>query len=121
MKYDIEEISNGVAKVRFDDGSWAEVVMSSDMTEDELDQKVWEFRPKTGTAPTFVTEGSERTAVAKPAAPTPPEDPEWLQKRKAHYGTVESQIEYITENGLQEWQDRVAYLKAQFPKPAEDE
>ena len=118
MKYDIEEINNGVAKVRFDDGSWAEVLMSSDMTEDELDQAVWEFRPKTGTAPTFATEGSERTAVAKPE-PTP--NPTWLQNSIDAYGTPESQLEYIAENGLQEWQDYVAYIKSQNPKPAEDE
>ena len=32
------------------------------------------------------------------------------------YGTLASQIEYITENGLEAWQAKVAQIKADNPK-----
>ena len=117
MNYDIEEINNGIAKVRFSDGSWAEVIMTSDMTEDELDQAVWEYRPKTGGTPTFAAEGQTRTASEPPA---PAENPDWLQNRLDAYGNAESQLEYITENGLAAWQSHVAQIKADNPKPSDD-
>ena len=40
----------------------------------------------------------------------------WLENRKGAYGTPESQIEFITENGLEAWQARVAEIKAKYPK-----
>ena len=39
-----------------------------------------------------------------------------LDKRRAEYGPVENQIEFITENGLEAWQARVAEIKAKYPK-----
>lgn len=113
MNYNIEEINNGIAKVRYEDGSWAEIVMTSDMTEDDLDEQVWAFRPKTGSAPDFAVVGDSRVA----SEPVVQERPEWLQNRIDAYGTVESQIEYITENGLAAWQSHVAQIKADNPKP----
>ena len=41
----------------------------------------------------------------------------WLENRTGAYGHVESQIEYITENGLEAWQTKVAEIKAKYPKP----
>ena len=35
-------------------------------------------------------------------------NPDWLQARLDAYGPVDSQIEYITENGLAAWQAHVA-------------
>jgi hypothetical protein len=37
-------------------------------------------------------------------------------KRIAEYGSVAEQIEYITENGLNAWQSKVAEIKAKYPK-----
>ncbi|MDP6586692.1 MAG: hypothetical protein QF535_18700 [Anaerolineales bacterium] len=40
-----------------------------------------------------------------------------IDARKKEYGTVEEQIEYITENGLEAWQTKVAEIKTKYPKP----
>ena len=37
-------------------------------------------------------------------------------KRTKEYGSIEKQIEFITENGLDAWQDKVAEIKAKYPK-----
>jgi hypothetical protein len=39
-----------------------------------------------------------------------------ISKRIAEYGSVAKQIEYITENGLNAWQSKVAEIKAKYPK-----
>jgi hypothetical protein len=39
-----------------------------------------------------------------------------VNKRIAEYGSVAEQIEYITENGLDAWQSKVAEIKAKYPK-----
>ena len=39
-----------------------------------------------------------------------------ISNRKIAYGTVEKQIEFITENGLQAWQEKVSAIKLQYPK-----
>jgi hypothetical protein len=36
--------------------------------------------------------------------------------RTKEYGSIEKQIEFITENGLDAWQDKVAEIKAKYPK-----
>mgnify|MGYP003655990273 FL=1 len=40
----------------------------------------------------------------------------WLESRIAAYGNVDKQIEFITENGLEAWQTKVAEIKARYPK-----
>jgi len=40
----------------------------------------------------------------------------WLQNRVVAYGSVEEQIEFITENGLEAWQQKVTDIKARYPK-----
>ena len=37
-------------------------------------------------------------------------------KRMAEYGSLHEQIEFITENGLDAWQTKVASIKAKYPK-----
>ena len=54
----------------------------------------WEYRDMTE---------EERTSVA-------------IDARKLEYGSVEEQIEHITENGLASWQTKVADIKARHPK-----
>ena len=39
-----------------------------------------------------------------------------IDKRKAEYGTVAKQLEYITENGLTKWQENVTAIKKKYPK-----
>lgn len=117
--YNIEKIDNGIATVRYADNSWAELVLSSTMTEADLDDLALQFAPKTGVAPSFATVGFTSTASAKPE---PVEEevvddtPTWFLKRQEAYGAVEAQLEYITENGLDAWQTKVAKIKTDNPK-----
>ena len=125
-QYTVEKVEDGIATLRYADNSWAQIVLSSDMTQEDLDDKAHEFAPKIGVAPSFVTVGLISTASAKPE-PIAPEGeqldvislPEYLQNRIAAYGDVASQIEYITENGLEAWQAHVAEIKAKYPEPTE--
>ena len=117
--YNIEEVNNGIAKVRYADNSWAELVLVSDMTEADLDDLALQFAPKTGVAPSFAAAGFTSTASAKPEPVEPAyvdPRPAWQIARQAAYGSVESQLEYITENGLEAWQTKVAGIKAANPK-----
>ena len=123
-QYTVEKIKDGIATLRYADNSWAEVVLSSDMTQEDLDDKAWQFRPKIGAAPSFVNEGALSTASQKPEPieeeiPYVDPRPQYIQDRTAAYGAATSQIEYITENGLEAWQAHVAEIKAKYPKPTE--
>ena len=40
----------------------------------------------------------------------------WLENRTVAYGRYADQIEFITENGLEAWQTKVAEIKAKYPK-----
>ena len=120
MQYTVDKIDNGIATVTFADGSWAEVVLTENMTEQDFDDLVFQFAPKTGVAPAFIQAGQSRTAQVKPEEVTPEEElvlePQWLQDRKLAYGTSLTQLEYITENGIASWQEHVAEIKTMFPK-----
>ena len=118
-QYNIEKIEGGIATVRYADNSWAELVLSADMTQEDLDDLALQFAPKTGVAPSFATVGFTSTASAKPGpiVEEPVDDrPAWLIAREAAYGSLASQVEYITENGLDAWQTKVAEIKAANPK-----
>ena len=39
-----------------------------------------------------------------------------IYKRKIEYGSVESQIEFITENGIDKWKEKVDAIKKKYPK-----
>jgi hypothetical protein len=41
----------------------------------------------------------------------------YIDLRKEAYGTVEQQIEFITEHGLTAWKSKVSEIKKQYPKP----
>ena len=117
--YTVPEITNNIARVQFSDGTQTHIELSADMTEAQFDALVHlnippHLRTGNGT-PSFLTEGSSRTAAEETQPPTPT----WLQNRIDAYGTIESQIEYITENGLAAWQAQVATIKANNPKPSE--
>ena len=112
--YNIEKVENGIATLRYADNSWAEIVLASDMTEADLDDLALQFAPKTGAKPSFLSVGDDRTAAAKPEATD--DRPDWLIARTGAYGTLDEQIEYITENGLDKWQEHVAKIKSDNPK-----
>ena len=44
-------------------------------------------------------------------------DVPYNEKRKEDYGDPYAQIEFITENGLEAWQAKVAQIKIDHPKP----
>ena len=67
---------------------------------------------KTGSGtPSFLQRSEQNSSSCIPV------NPNWLQARLDAYGPVDSQIEYITENGLAAWQAHVADIKAANPKP----
>ena len=39
-----------------------------------------------------------------------------VNNRKAEYGLLASQIEYITENGIDKWKEKVDAIKKKYPK-----
>ena len=49
-------------------------------------------------------------------AQTMSDNAEAVSNRKSEYGSVESQIEFITENGLDAWKTKVDEIKAKYPK-----
>ena len=53
--------------------------------------------------------------------PDPPKEEPYVEtyadKRLKEYGSVNKQIEFITENGLEAWQTRVSEIKTKCPKP----
>ena len=121
-QYNVEKLENGIATVRYADGSWAELRLSADMTQEDVDDLAFQFAPKAGVAPSFLSVGTTSTASAKPEPIEPePEEfvddtPAWLAARLEAYGSSISQLEYITENGLEAWQAHVAEIKAANPK-----
>ena len=124
MKYTIREINDGIATIDYADGAWATILMTSSQTEAQFDDLANEFATKTGVKPSWaVVDGAERTAAAAPVDdPAPvwieeerPTNPAWLDARIEAYGTSISQLEYITENGLEAWQEYVAAIKLANP------
>jgi hypothetical protein len=127
MQYKIEKLIDGFASVRFEDGSWAQILLHKNMTENELDEIVGQFAPKKGEAPDFIFEGQVRQVkkiaefVDASVAMTKPTEaeksaPDWVKKRLMAYGQVQNQIEFIVENGLDAWVEHVKEIKARFPK-----
>lgn len=119
MKYTVAEINNNVAKIKFSDDTWTFVELNADMTEQELDDLIFQIAPihlKSGSGtPSFLSAGQDRTAKEVTIEQSPV-IPTWLQNRIDAYGTPMSQLEYITENGLAAWQAHVADIKAANPK-----
>ena len=117
-QYIVEKLENGIATLRYSDGSWAEIVLSSDMTQEDLDDAAHQFAPKVGSVPKFVSKGfTSQTKVKTVSVEDNSESaPTWLQNRMSAYGDPMSQIEYITENGLEAWQAHVAEIKKKYPE-----
>ena len=45
------------------------------------------------------------------------EDCDYKASRLIEYGTPEEQLEFISENSLKDWKDKVDAIKAKYPKP----
>lgn len=45
---------------------------------------------------------------------------EYIANRKAEYGTVEEQLEYLAENGVEAFKRRQAEIKKRHPKPKKE-
>lgn len=126
MEYVINKVEPGFVTVTFEDESWAKISVQENITEQEFDELVLMYGPKTHQPPEFIKEGQTRTASPRPqvqienagaSVPTQQNaEPKWLRSRKEAYGPLDVQIEFITENGLQAWQDHVAEIKNLFPK-----
>lgn len=68
------------------------------------------------------TEGAAYDSIVNPPDWMIDETPEpitYEDQRMGEYGQVHEQIEYITEHGLEAWQQEVARIKALYPKPTE--
>jgi hypothetical protein len=72
LNYTITDITDGIARVEYGDGSWAELRLRANMTAEELDDLAYQFGPKPAAAPDFVTPGARRVAqpIQKPETPT---------------------------------------------------
>lgn len=121
MQYDITDITDGVATIQYSDGSITYIQLWSDMTEADLDHLAYQNSPmklRTGTSkPSFLPDGpSTRTAAVQENTVIIEEKEPWLVNRESAYGTMAQQLEYITENGLEAWQTKVAQIKADNPK-----
>ena len=116
-KYNVEKIEDGVATLRYPDNSWAEIVLSSDMTEGDLDDLALQYAPKTGAKPSFLSAGETRTAIAKEIKIPADDRADYIKAREEAYGTYAEQLEYITEKGLEAWQANVSKIKSDNPKP----
>ncbi len=130
MKYTIRKIEDGVATIDFEGGSWAMVNMDANDTEVDFGHKVSAYAPIVSSTPEWAVPESSEDGVNKerkiltadvmegPATGSDLEFqvPEWLDDRIAAYGSSASQIEFITENGLEAWQEEVARIKEANPK-----
>ena len=54
--------------------------------------------------------------IPEPIPEPEPYVPTYADKRLEEYGATQEQIEFITENGLEAWQTRVASIKEKYPK-----
>ena len=126
MKYTIRELVAGSARVDFADGSWADVPVLDGDTKEVFDTRVGTYATKTNKGnPDWiststvgtVTQGTIADSVVVYDGTDEDPDPKWLSSRKTEYGALETQIEFITENGLGAWQTEVARIKTKFPRP----
>tara|TARA_R110000822_G_scaffold76069_1_gene182911 strand:- start:1553 stop:1957 length:405 start_codon:yes stop_codon:yes gene_type:complete len=133
MKFFIREVTeNDVAVIDFEDGSWAEVPMFEFDTNVDFDQRVAQFAPnaigKIGNGrPSWLTEqdidknqkGRERLVYSIHEGPAQ-HWPQWYKDRVGAYGDPQTQIEFITEQGLEAWQEEVEMIKQSIPKTQEE-
>ena len=124
MNYTITELTDGNAVVTFDDGAWANVPLVETDTKATFEKRVEGYATKLPQSkPAWVAVNQTGSVTqeklvdfAAPGADVVSEElPSWLIARKSAYGSVASQIEFITEKGLAAWQEEVAAIKLANP------
>lgn len=122
MKFKITGANHeeGFVDVEYDDKSWARIHTQAGISEPEFMMLVQAYAPAKikNAVPDFVEIGfvgdvSEQTPQK---SSQPIKEPDWLLNRRAAYGSIEGQIEFIAENGLDLWQEEVRQIKKMFPK-----
>ena len=118
MQYTVTAIDDFKVTVEYADKSWAEIPVNSETTKPIFEQMVRDFAPKMPSQLDFVTLGSTELPSDEPESTPEWVDPrpEWVINRLTAYGSPAEQMEFITENGLEAWQMKVAQIKIQFPK-----
>lgn len=117
MDYKITARDGTKATIEYADGSWAELDINSTTTKSHFEQMVKDFAPKTDADVSVDWLSVGDKTISADEAPVPLADPDWVLARMEAYGTFGEQIEFITENGLDAWQTKVAEIKAANPKP----
>ena len=123
MDYTITELSEGKAVVTFADGAWAEIPVLTADTKEVFEERVQGYATKLPqSSPAWIAASQTGSVTQVAFADIAPEavsdkNPAWLKSRVAAYGDPVSQIEFITENGLDAWQTEVARIKALHPQP----
>jgi len=119
MNYTITELSDGNALVTFADGAWANVPVLAEDTKEVFEERVQGFATKTtGSNPAWIAANQTGSVTQKAYSELTGEEtdnPAWLDARIAAYGSLASQIEFITEKGLAAWQEEVAAIKLANP------
>ena len=118
MDYKITARDGSKATVEYSDGSHAELDINSTTTKSHFEQMVKDFAPKTDAdvSVDWLTVG-DKTIVEAEDTSEESVVADWLVARLTAYGTNSTQLEFITENGLDAWQTKVAEIKAANPKP----
>lgn len=127
MKYVVTATNHeeGYVDVEYEDKSWARIYTPDGMTKCDWENSVLAYSRANApppSVPDFITVGfSGDLSVDKGGVSEPSEEPtpEWFLDRQSAYGTAESQIEFIVENGLEAWQEHVRMIKELFPKDDE--
>ncbi len=118
MDYTIKELTDGNAVVTFADDSWANVPVKTSDTKETFEERVQGYAPKaTVSNPSWIEAGQTGSVdqIAWQDGVEEDTNPAWLKARIEAYGSLTSQIEYITEKGLAAWQEEVAKIKAKHP------
>lgn len=117
MDYKITARDGSKATVEYSDGSHAELDINSTTTKSHFEQMVKDFAPKTNADVTvdWLSVGDKTTTEEEVVESS--SEPDWLVARLIAYGSHLTQLEFITENGLDAWQTKVAEIKAANPKP----
>ena len=119
MNYTITELTGGNAVVVFADDSWANVAVMTTDTKETFEERVQGYTTKLSQSnPDWIAvnqTGSVGQIAYTDGKVAEATNPAWLDARIDAYGSWASQLEFITENGLEAWQEEVAKIKAKHP------
>ena len=122
MKFKVIGVNyeEGFVDVEYDNKSWARIYTQAGILKSEFMMLVQAYAPSKikNVVPDFIEIGFVGDVPEhKPQSSLQSiEEPEWLLNRRAAYGSIEGQIEFIAENGLDLWQEEVRQIKEMFPK-----